>query len=222
MKKKLKNKNSRKAKLLISATVIILCIVTVYWAKSTRHSHQESKKAQHPRTIGDPNADVRIVEHLDFQCPPCAKGYFLLKNYLKKYPSRIQVEFKYFPWTKKRHSFKSALFAECAAKQEKFWEFSSLLLKKQPLWQKLSVDDAQLMFREIAHEIGLEEFELADCIMGEQAKQTILSEKGEGKSLGIRQTPTYFINGKMVVGVKNLQRELMAIFGEKQRGQPHE
>ncbi len=75
------------------------------------------------------------------------------------------------------------------------------------------------MFREIAHEVGLDEFDLADCTMDELIKQVILSERNSGKSLGIRQTPTYFINGKMVVGVKNLRRELMTIFGEKQIGQ---
>ncbi len=211
----MKNKKSGKSKLFITAAVIFLCIGAVYWAKSTRHSPQELKKYQHPRTIGDPNADIRIVEHLDFQCPSCAKGYFLLKEYLKKYPSRIQVELKYFPWTKQPNAFESALFAECSARQGKFWEFTGLLLKKQKLWKKLSEDDAQLMFREIAYEVGLDEFDLADCTMDELIKQTILSERNEGELLGIRQTPTYFINGKMVVGEKSLKRELATIFHEK-------
>ncbi len=91
-----------------------------------------------------------------------------------------------------------------------------MLLIRQKSWKNLSDDDAQLMFREIAHEVGLDEFELADCTMDELIKQCILSERNEGKLLGIRQTPTYFINGKMVVGVKNLQRELSTIFQEKQ------
>ncbi len=215
MKKKLTNENIGKSKLFITAAVIFLCIGAVYWVKSANRSNQKPKKVRLSRTIGDPNADIRIVEHLDFQCSACAKGYFLLKRYLEKYPSRIQLELKYFPWTKQRHAFESALFAECSARQGKFWEFSKLLLRKQKLWRKLSVDDAQLMFREIAHEVGLDEFDLADCTMDELIKQSILSERKEGKLLGIKQTPTYFINGKMVVGVKNLQRELATIFGEK-------
>jgi predicted DsbA family dithiol-disulfide isomerase len=132
------------------------------------------------------------------------------------------VELKYLPWTKKRHSLQSALFAECSAKQGKFWEYSHLLLQRQKILKNLSVDDARLMFRKIANEVGLDEFELADCIMDEQVTQAVLSERNEGKLLGIRKTPTYFINGKMVVGAKNLRRELQAIFEIKQEGQPHE
>jgi protein-disulfide isomerase len=222
MKKKLKNQKSGKSKLFITAVVIFLCIGIVYGVKFVRRSDQKLEKRLHPRAIGNPDADVRIVEYIDFQCPPCAKGYFLLKSYLKKYPSRIYVELKYLPWTKKRHSLQSALFAECSAKQEKFWEYSHLLLQRQKILKKLSDDDAQLMFRKIANEIGLDEFELADCVLDELVKQTILSERNEGKSLGIRQTPTYFINGKMIVGFKGLQRELKAIFEAKQEEQPHE
>lgn len=215
-------KNIRKSKLFITAAVIFICIGIVYAVKSVRHSDQKSERRLHSRAIGNPEADIRIVEYIDFQCPPCATGYFVIKNYLKKYPSRIYLEIKYLPWTKKRHSLQSALFAECSAKQEKFWEYSHLLLQRQKILKNLSEDNAQLMFRKIAIEVGLDEFKLADCVMDEQVKQTILSERNEGKSLGIKQTPTYFINGKMVVGAKNLQRELKAIFEEKRRGSRYE
>jgi protein-disulfide isomerase len=222
MRKESKNKNIGISKLVITAAVIILSIGIVYWVKSARVSNQKLKKVLHSRAIGNPDADVHIVEYLDFQCPPCAKGYFILKEYLKKYPSRLYLELKYFPWTKKPHSFESALFAECSTRQGKFWEFSHLLLKKQKLLKNLSEDDALLKFREMAHEVGLDEFDLADCTTDELVKQTILFERNEGKLLGIRQTPTYFINEKMVVGVKSLQRELKIIFEEKQGGRPHE
>lgn len=216
------NKSRRDSKLFITFVIIFLCIGIVYVVKYVRRPQQKLEKRLPSRTIGDPDADVRIVEYMDFQCPPCAKGYFILKSYLKKYPSRIQIEQKYFPWLKKRHALQSAIFAECSAKQERFWEYSHLLLQRQKLWKKLSDDDARLMFRKIANEVGLDEFALADCVLDEKIKQTILSERNEGKSLGIRHTPTYFINGKMVVGAKNLQRELQSIFKEKQGEQPHE
>ncbi len=210
MKKKLKKQNRVKSKLFAAAVVIVLCIATVYWAKSTHRFKQELKKSLLYRTIGNPKADIRIVEYIDFQCSSCAKGYFLLKKYLKKYPSKIQVELKYFPLTKKRHALESALYAECSAKQDKFWEFTQFLLEKQHEW-KHSID-AEMIFREIARDVGVDEFELADCIVDEQTKKTILTEKNEGKILGIRRTPTYFINGRMVVGLKSLKRELSIYF----------
>ena len=211
-------KNKGKSKRFITATVILLCIGIVYWVNSARRANQKPKEVRLSRSIGSPDAEVRIVEHLDFQCPPCAKGYFLLKAYLENHPSRMQVELKYFPQPKKPKSIESALFAECSARQGKFWEFTNLLLAKQPIWKNLSEDDARLVFREITQEVGMDEFDLADCTMDELIKKTILAERHDGVSSGIRQTPTYFINDKMVVGVNNLQRELATIFQEKQDG----
>jgi len=222
MTKKIKNQNRNKSKLFITVAVIFLCIVIVYGVRLVRRPQQKTEIKLPARTIGAPDADVHIVEYMDFQCPACAKGYFILKSYLKKYPSRIQVEQKYFPWLKERHALQSALFAECSAKQEKFWEYTNLLLQKQKQWRKLPDEDAQLMFRKMANEIGLDEFALADCLMDNQTQQTILNERKEGELLGIRRTPTYFINGKIIVGAKNLQRELQAIFETKTEGQPHE
>lgn len=210
MKKKLKKQNREKSKLFATALVIFLCVVTVYWAKFARSSKQEMKKSLSSRTIGNPGADIRIIEYADFQCSTCAKGYLLLKDYLNKYPERLQIEFKYHPWTRKRHALDSALYAECSAKQGKFWEYTQLLFKRQKNW-KHEVE-AEMIFRKMAQEVGLDEHELAECVMSEQTKRRVLAEKEKGRSLGIRITPTYFINGKMVVGVENLKRELDIYF----------
>jgi protein-disulfide isomerase len=49
---------------------------------------------------------------------------------------------------------------------------------------------------------------LNSCLASDDARKVINDEKALGQSLGIASTPTYFINNKMVVGVKSLQDEL--------------
>ena len=210
MKKKPKKKDQIKSKLFTTVVIIAVCVTTVLWIKSVRLTGMEIKKSLESRTKGNSGAYIRIVEYLDFQCPSCAQGYFLLKRYFEKYPARIQIELKYFPLTKKQNALEAALYAECAARQNKFWEYSDLLLKRQLLWKKLS--DAEPMFRDMVIETGLDENELADCVFDKKTKESILAERDQGKKLGITRTPTYFVNDKMFVGVRNLERELNIYF----------
>ena len=106
----------------------------------------------------------------------------------------------------------SARYAECAARQKKFWPFIESLSKQQSFWAALH--DAQPAFRKIAQETGLNSFQLDQCLGDKYVDEVIVTEKTIGTSLGIQSTPTYFINEKMVVGTKFLKEELAKFFGE--------
>jgi protein-disulfide isomerase len=49
-------------------------------------------------------------------------------------------------------------------------------------------------------------------VASDDPRRVINDEKSLGQALGIRSTPTYFINNKMVVGTKSLQDELKTYF----------
>ena len=120
---------------------------------------------------------------------------------------------KYFPLASKKHSLPSARYAECAARQGKFWPFHDLVLRRQKEWKKHR--DARPAFEQVAKEIGLDLNELAVCLEDESVVKLILSEKAEGKALRINRTPTYFINGKMVISSRSMIRELNNLLGGK-------
>jgi protein-disulfide isomerase len=107
---------------------------------------------------------------------------------LEKYPHDVKVVFKNFPLRNHRFAMKAAIAALAAQSQGKFWEFHDLLYQN---YKQLSDQKIQ----EIAQEVGLnlEEFEkkINDPATARQVGQDLL----EGQEIGVRGTPTVYING---------------------------
>jgi protein-disulfide isomerase len=163
-----------------------------------------------PRAQGNPNAPIKIVEYMDMQCKSCAEAVPIMKNYFYTYPSKIYWEVKFYPLMKSHlYALKSALYAECAARQNKFWPFYDAVLEHQSEWSKAA--DPNPVFTRLALESNINIQTLEACVEDGNAKLAVMSEKDQAIQLGIKSTPTFFINEKMVVGTKALQEELDAI-----------
>ncbi len=210
----MKTKPKPKPKLSKSTAAILLvafCVVAVFSVKIfLGQKSLTSKKAVSSRSKGDPKAPIQIVEYLDFQCPACAKGAKMLSDYFKKYPAQVFIEVRFYPIPRiHEHALQSAIYAECAARQDKFWPFQDLLIEKQSQWSRMI--NAENLFKEMAASVNLDMAKLNACVNDEKIKEIIFKEKAQGKAQGVDSTPTYFINGKMVVGPVPLTNEL----GEK-------
>jgi protein-disulfide isomerase len=205
----------RKSKQTITIIIIVACIAAIVGVKfSIDSSRNHMAKMKTGRVKGDVNAPVKIVEYIDFQCPACAAGAKMLKEYMEQHPGKIFLEMKYYPLAMHSQAFTSAYYAECALQQGKFWEYHDLLIGRQAIWSVSP--DVKSIFNEMAQEIGLNKSELDVCLISEKTKQTILKTRQEGDLLGVKSTPTYLINDKMVVGSKNLQPELDVLIGNKE------
>ena len=156
-------------------------------------------------------ARVKIVEFIDFQCPACAYGIKYLKTFFDQHPNDIYLQVRYFPLTNMHHhAMISALYSECAARQGKFWALDDLMIPQQSQWAQLISPEP--VFQAMAAQVGMNIDQLNTCLASDDARKVINDEKSVGQSLGIISTPTYFINGKMVVGAKSLQDELKTYF----------
>jgi len=212
MTKKDKKTGTKKiniSKPVATVLVIISCIAAVQITTFVLSYFRGTPAAKSvlARSKGNPKAELKITEYIDFQCPACARGAKTLHEITVKYPAKIYLEMKYFPLGQShQHAMISALYAECTARQDKFWAFVDPLLEKQSLWAKLT--NAEPMFREIAQAVRVDLDQLNSCLVEKGVEEAILKERDFGKTLGIKSTPTYFINGKMVVGAKSLQEEL--------------
>ena len=122
------------------------------------------------------------------------------------YPTKIRLELKYFPLRMHQHAQVIARYAECAARQDKFWPFEQLAFERQDQWKNLF--DAHSAFDAIAGEVGMNAAQLEICLKDPTVDELIEKNKKEGVSLGVESTPTYFINGVLTVGTKNLEFEL--------------
>jgi protein-disulfide isomerase len=198
-------------KLLSGVVIVLVLIGLVVGAKIYLGPKKIQINVQMARSKGNPEARVKIVEFIDFQCPACAYGINFLKTFIDKHPQDVYLQVRYFPLTNMhRHAMISALYSECAARQGKFWALDDLMIPQQQQWAQLISPEP--IFRAMAQQAGINLDQLDTCLASDSARKVINDEKSLGQSLGINSTPTYFINNKMVVGVKSLQDELKNYF----------
>ncbi len=197
----------------ISFLIIAFTIAAVYGLKLWKQSSQtSSKNVMAVKTKGDPRASIKIVEYVDLECPSCAKGSKYLDQFMKDHPGKIYLQIKYFPLTMHQHGFTSAKYAECTARQEKFWPFVDLVFERQKEWSILH--NARPAFDQIAKEINLNMGQLERCLDDKSVDDVVMANAREGKALDVKSTPSYFVNGKMVVGIKYLEAELNRLLEE--------
>jgi protein-disulfide isomerase len=198
-------------KLQSSLVIILVLAGLVAGVKVFGTPKKDPVNIQMARAKGNPDARVKIVEYIDFQCPACAFGVEYLKTFFDQHPNDLYIQVRYFPLTNMhRHAMTSALYSECAARQGKFWQLDDLMIPQQSEWAQLISPEP--VFQSMAQQVGMNTDQLNTCLASDDARKVINDEKSVGQSLGISSTPTYFINNKMVVGTKSLQEELKADF----------
>jgi protein-disulfide isomerase len=82
-------------------------------------------------STGPADAWVTVVEFSDFQCPFCAAAKGTLRSVLSTAGSDVRHVFKHFPLSSHAYARPTAIAAECARVQGRFWEFHDLVFSRQ-------------------------------------------------------------------------------------------
>ena len=141
---------------------------------------------------GKADAPVTLEEFGDFQCPPCGQFAGFAEELLKEYDSRLRVVFRNFPLPGHEHAREAALAAEAAGFQGKFWEMHDTLYKEQTAWSK--APNTRELFESYAGTLGLNMEQFKKDMDSDKARERVDSDHALGDSLGIKVTPTLFIN----------------------------
>ncbi|HEV2864725.1 MAG TPA: thioredoxin domain-containing protein [Pyrinomonadaceae bacterium] len=155
----------------------------------------EQPGAPNPHFRGGASAPVTLEEFGDFQCPPCGRLYASLKKIEHDYGDRLKVVFRNYPLQQMhKNAFSAARAAEAAGLQGKFFEMHDLLYENQTEWGESP--EPRPIYTDYANRIGLnvEKF-LADMARQDVADR-IQADFNRGSSLGVRGTPTVFLNGR--------------------------
>lgn len=112
-----------------------------------------------------------------------------LEQLLKKYPGKLKLVFKNFPIRSHKYALKAAVAALAAERQGKFWEFHDMLFEN---YNRLNDQKIQ----EIVGLVGLDETEFKKQQQDPTITARIRQDYEDGIQLGVRGTPTVFINGK--------------------------
>ena len=201
-------------KILISIIVVLACAAVIQGARYLlAPSSDDPFRTVSKRTKGRPGAPIHIIEYMDFRCGPCGFGAKKINEFMRKYPGQIFLEMRYFP-LQLSHGAITARFTECALKQNKFWQAHDALIDRKKEW--ISLPNPEGFFLKIAVDEQMNAPAIEACWNDPNLYDEIMDVKHLGKELGVRSTPTYFINGKMVVGAKKLMQELEALLGLSQ------
>ena len=152
-------------------------------------------------TKGNPDATVTIVEFSDYECPFCGRFYSqsygqLVEEYIDT--GKVKLVFKDFPLGFHQLAKPSSIAANCVLNQlgdEKYFEYHNTLFENQ---QTLSVDN----LNKWAEELGVDTTEFETCINDPKVAQEVDEDLIEGTQLGVEGTPSFFINGNLIVGAQ--------------------
>lgn len=142
--------------------------------------------------VGPAGAPVTLVEFGDFECPPCGKLSEPLNQLQHEFSTRVRLVFHNFPLPNHKHAREAAYAAEAAGLQGKFWQMHDMLYKDQEVWANST--DAEPLFNAYAAYIGLDAKKFKLDMLGEEVHERVAADQRQGTSLGVKNTPTIFIN----------------------------
>ena len=146
-------------------------------------------------SIGPADAPVTIVEFSDFQCPYCRNGVEVLKELRRIYGEKIRLVYRDYPGPNHPYAAQAAEAAQCAGDQGKFWEYHDLLFDRQ-------APGTGWNFIELAKEIELRQETFAACMNTARYREEVAKDLRDGLKLGITSTPTFFVNGRPLIGAR--------------------
>jgi len=154
-------------------------------------------------SFGPADAPVTIVEFGDLQCPDCRMEAPLLHhNVPETFPGKVRVFFKDYPlesvhpWARA-----GAIAGRCVFRQgnDAFWKFYDWDYQNQA---EISGDNLKSKVLEWAGQNGLDTAKLGQCIDTKATEPEVDRSMAEARALGVRGTPTLFINGRKIGGLQ--------------------
>lgn len=145
------------------------------------------------RLIGSSDAKIAMVEFMDFQCPYCvryAKQVFpaLKKRYIDT--GKLRYGIRDFPLDFHTKAEAAAIAANCAGKQDKYWEFHDELISNSK-----SLGDE--LYRSLGEKYKLNIEKFTACRSDPKSSLGVQEDLSYGTEVGTRGTPNFFI-GRIV------------------------
>jgi len=190
--------------LTICALIVTgLVIRQEFFKNSEKRSNEESirtvknwrQAVEEGNTVGVKSAELKIAVFYDYQCPFCKRMEETLKRVRVKYPQKVVVVYRHFPLNEVHSRARElAVAAECASRQDMFLTYHETLFTNQSRLEKASLDS-------LANEVGVPDIsQFNACISQERPLEKVKRDVQVAQRLGVKVTPTLFINDKMVSG----------------------
>jgi protein-disulfide isomerase len=148
--------------------------------------------------LGPADAPITIVEFSDYQCPFCRRWHDeVYEKLLAAYPGKIRFVYRNLPLTSIHPDAQAAAEAAmCAGEQNVYWQYHDKLFSSEILGSGA--------YTQYAKELNLDMTAFQACITNQKYKDVIQADSDFALNLGVRSTPTFFINGLAIVGAQPL------------------
>jgi protein-disulfide isomerase len=171
----------------------------------------EVNVAKDAPSLGPAGAPVTIVEYTDFQCPYCRRGQETVDQVLERYKDKVRVVHRDYPLDNHPRARPAAQASYCAGEQGRFWEY-----RRSLLLQGGELADADL--HNSARSLNLDAAAFRSCVLAGRHGDVIQKSLVEGQNLGVASTPTFFVNGRMLLGARSVEDFAAVIEEELARG----
>jgi predicted DsbA family dithiol-disulfide isomerase len=158
---------------------------------------------------GPADAPITFIEYTDFQCPYCGRVQSTIEALRERYGDQMLHIFKNLPLPMHQQAGLAAEAGMCAADQGKFWELHDWLFAN-----KSNISRDTLMAE--AETLGLDTEAFGVCIDTQTHQAQIEADAAEAGRFGIRGTPGFVINGRVVTGAQPFEN-FVQIFDDELR-----
>lgn len=192
---------------LVFVLIIAGSIGGILWYRSAQPSIPTSELltvVSDDWTKGNKDAQVTIVEYLDFECEACGAYYPVVKRLSEEYKDKVRFVVRYFPLPGHANSMTSALAVEAAGKQGKYWEMHNILFENQRDWGEMQFADPKI-FENYAQQIGLDMEKYSTDITSREVKDRIERDRTSGEELDLAGTPSFFLNGNKITNPRGYE-----------------
>jgi len=147
---------------------------------------------------GPADAPITIVEFSDYQCPFCRRWHDeVSQDLFAAYPGQIRLVFRNLPLTSIHpDAFSAAEAALCAGEQDAYWDFHDRLFGGELLGTNV--------YLQYARDLNLEVTSFEACLNSRKYQDEVQADSDFALNLGVRSSPTFFINGLAIVGAQPL------------------
>ena len=111
----------------------------------------------------------------------------------------MRIVFKHFPLSFHKRAINAHRAALAAGEQGRFWEMHDLI------FQNPRALDAATM-KQHASALGLDEARFEQSFASDRLAERIDRDVAEGRAAGVRGTPAFFINGRLLSGAQPFDR----------------
>ena len=163
--------------------------------------------------LGPEDAPVTIIEFSDFRCGYCKRwNDQVLPLILANYPTQVRYVYRDFPIFGEP-SISAAEATHCAGEQDSYWPYFQAVFSNQ---YEFTTEG----FNQYAQDLDLDVEAFSACMENHTYQDEVTADYYAGAGIGLQSTPTFFINGRIIIGAlsfedfKQVIDEELALLGQ--------